>query len=180
MPDLVCVGVVVGAHGVRGALKVKSFTEDPADVASYGPVEAEDGRRFKARVVGEAKGLVVVTLDGVADRDAAEALKGLRLHVPRSRLPVTEEDEFLVSDLVGLRAEAPDGSDLGTVKGVADFGAGDVVEVAMPGGGSLMVPFTLASVPVVEVAAGRLVVVPPVYAADKEGDEGGKGGDGDE
>lgn len=167
MTPRVCVGAIVGAHGVRGQVRVKSFTADPADVAAYGPVESEDGtRRFRLQVMGEAKGLVIARLDGVADRDAAEALRGTKLYVAREKLPETEEDEFLYSDLVGLKAEAVDGTVLGTVRGVADFGAGEVLDV-----GGFMVPFTRAAVPVVDVAGGRVVVVPPAYAPDEK-DEG--------
>lgn len=176
MTTRVCVGAIVGAHGVRGQVRVKSFTAEPADVAAYGPVESEDGtRRFGLKVMGEAKGLVIARLEGVADRDAAEALRGTRLYVARARLPKTEEDEFLYSDLVGLKAEAADGSVLGTVRGVADFGAGEVLDIGQAGGGSFMVPFTKAAVPVVDVAGGRLVVIPPDYAPDEK-DEGGERG----
>ncbi len=170
MAPRVCVGAIVGAHGVRGQVRVKSFTAEPADVAAYGPVESEDGdRRFRLTVTGEAKGLVIARLDGVADRDAAEAMRGTKLYVARERLPETEEDEFLYSDLVGLKAEAVDGSVIGTVRGVADFGAGEVLDIGRVEGGSFMVPFTRAAVPVVDVANGRLVVDPPAFAEDEEG-----------
>ncbi|MCR6629345.1 MAG: ribosome maturation factor RimM [Magnetospirillum sp.] len=172
----VCVGAIVGAHGVRGQVRVKSFTADPADVAAYGPVESEDGTsRFKLKVMGEVKGLIIARLEGVADRNAAEALRGTKLYVPRERLPETEEDEFLYSDLVGLKAEAVDGTVLGTVRGVADFGAGEVLDIGLTAGGSLMVAFTKAAVPVVDVANGRLVVDPPEFAEDEEGQGGERG-----
>jgi 16S rRNA processing protein RimM len=165
----VCVGVVAGAHGIRGAVRVKSFTDRPADVAAYGPVEDDGGtRRFSIAAIGEAKGLVIARLDGVADRDAAEGLKGCRLFVPRERLPATEEDEFLAADLVGLAAEAVDGSPLGRIAQVFDFGAGTVLEI----GKGLMVPFTRAAVPVVDVAGGRVVIDPPAFAPE-DGDGAG-------
>ena len=168
MDPRVCVGVIVGAHGVRGAVRVKSFTEHAADVGRYGPVEAENtGTRWTLTVLGEAKGLVNVRLEGIADRDAAEALKGTRLLVPRDRLPQTGEDEFLHADLVGMRVEAPDGASLGTVAAIYDFGAGEVLELS----GGLMVPFTKAAVPVVDVAGRRMVVEPPAFAPEE--DEGG-------
>lgn len=164
----VCVGAIVGAHGVRGQVRIKSFTADPADIDAYGPVTSEDGtRRFKLKVTGEAKGLLIARLEGVADRDAAEALRGTKLFVPRDRLPDPEEDEFFYSDLVGLRAETEDGTVLGIVRGVADFGAGEVLDV-----GPFMVPFTKADVPVVDIAGGRVVVVPPVYAPDDKDEAG--------
>lgn len=161
--DRVCVGVVVGAHGVRGAVRVKPFTEDPQALGAYGPVEDEAGqRRFRLKVLGVAKGLVNAVLAGIADRDAAEALKGVRLYVPRAALPEPDEDEFYYSDLIGLAAELEDGTPYGTVRGVFDFGAGDVVELAFADGRTEMLPFTRAAVPVVDLAAGRLVVAPPV------------------
>lgn len=170
-----CVGVVVGAHGIRGAVRLKSFTDRPADIGRYGPVEAEGGgRRFGLTVTGEAKGLVIARLDGVTDRDAAEGLKGTRLSVPRARLPETAEDEFLTVDLVGLRVEAVDGSPLGRVTALFDFGAGEVLEIASAEG-ALMVPFTRAAVPVVDVAGGRIVIDPPQWAPEDEGEDGGAG-----
>lgn len=172
-----CVGAIAGAHGVRGAVRIKSFTDDPAAIGGYGPVEDEAAaRRFKLRVVGQAKGLVIAALDGVSDRDAAERLKGVKLYVARERLPETGEDEYLVADLVGLRAEDPEGVPLGRVSAVHDFGAGEILEVALAGKGSLMLPFTTWAVPVVDVAGGRVVVQPPPEAAGDEDDEGGRGG----
>ncbi|WP_082914897.1 ribosome maturation factor RimM [Paramagnetospirillum marisnigri] len=173
MSDRVCVGVVVGVHGVRGAVKVKSFTEEPKDIGYYSPVEDETGsRKFRLKVTGEAKGSVIATLEGISDRDAAEALKGTRFWVARERLPKSTEDEFLYSDLIGLAVEDEGGERLGTVAAVHDFGAGDVLDIALAPKGNLMVPFTKAQVPVVDVAGARLVVIPPVYAADE--DERGK------
>jgi len=174
MTTRVCVGAIVGVHGVRGAVKVKSFTAEPADCAAYGPVESEDGRhRFSMRVTGESKGTLIITLDGIRDRNGAEALRGTKLFVPRAALPETEEEEFLYADLVGLRVEGLDGTPLGVVRGVADFGAGDLLEILPPQGVSLWLPFTKAVVPVVDVAAGRLVVDPPIETVAK--DEDGQG-----
>lgn len=171
MATRVCVGAIVGAHGVRGQVRIKSFTELPADVAAYGTVESEDGgRRFGLKVMGESKGLIIARIEGVNDRNAAEALKGTGLYVPRERLPDTGEDEFLYSDLVGLRAETAAGEVLGRVRGVANYGAGDVLDIGLAAGGNLMVAFTRAAVPVVDVAGGRVVVEPPAYAPDEEGE----------
>ncbi|MGE5515522.1 MAG: ribosome maturation factor RimM [Bacteroidota bacterium] len=178
MDTRVCVGAVAGAHGVRGQVRIKSFTADPADVAAYGPVESEDGtRRFKLKVMGEAKGLIIARLEGVNDRNAAEAMRGTRFFVARERLPELEEDEFLYTDLVGLKAEGEDGVVLGTVKGVADFGAGELLDIVLKEGGSLMVPFTKAAVPVVDIANKRLVVIPPVFVGGEEEGQEGEGGD---
>ncbi len=170
--DRVCVGAIVGAHGVRGAVRVKPFTEDPAGIAAYGPVEDEAGeRRFRLKVLGVAKGVVNAAIQGVADRNAAEALKGTRLYVPRDALPAPAEDEFYYADLIGLRAELADGTVFGRVRGVFDFGAGDVLDVALPDGRVEMLPFTKAVVPVVDVAGGRVVVAPPETIEARPEDE---------
>src|SRR5438552_9906156 len=117
----VCVGVVGAAHGVRGAVRIKSFTANPEDVAGYGPLEDESGRqRFSLRLVGATKGVLIGWLSGVADRDRAEALRGLRLYLPRAALPPTEDEEFYHADLIGLEAVLSDGTPLGQVKAVHD------------------------------------------------------------
>jgi 16S rRNA processing protein RimM len=177
MTDRVCVGVVLGAHGLKGAVRLKSFTGRAADVTAYGPVEDESGRRrFRLTLVGEGKGAVMVQIEGVGDRHAAEALKGSKLFVARSALPAPGEDEFYCSDLVGLRAVGADGTEMGKVTGMFDFGGGDVIEVAGPGG-TRMLPFTRAVVPVVDLSGGRLVIEPPeeVEAGPKEDAEDGRG-----
>lgn len=172
MTARVCIGAIVGAHGIRGAVRVKAFTADPVDVAAYGPVEDEAGtRRFTLTVTGEVKGQVIATLAGVHDRTQAEALKGVGLYVSRDRLPKTEEDEFLYSDLVGLTAMGMDGAVVGTVKGIANFGAGDLLDIALTGGGTMFVPFTLAAVPKVDVGAKLVVVDPPAFVEADEPDQ---------
>ena len=158
----VCVGAVAGAHGVRGAVKIKSFTATPEDVASYGPLEDESGKRqFSLRLIGAGKGVLIGHLSGIADRNQAEAARGLRLYLPRAALPPTEEDEYYHADLIGLEAVLPDGTAVGPVRAVHDFGAGDTLEIARAEGPPLIVPFTRAVVPSVDLAAGRLVIEPP-------------------
>lgn len=154
---------MVGARGIKGEVRVKSFTADPADLGSYGPLTDEAGtRRFSLKVKALAKGLVIARIEGIADRTAAEALKGTGLYVARDALPApADEEEFYHWDLVGLRVELEDGRPLGQVKAVHDFGAGTVLELAGEESKGLMLPFTRAVVPVVDLAAGRLVVVPP-------------------
>lgn len=180
MAERVLVGVVVGAQGLKGALRVKSFTADPLDIASYGPVEDEAGaRRFRLKVTGEAKGTVIASVEGVKDRNAAEALKGTRFYVPRAALPASEdEDEFYHADLIGLPVELADGAALGKVRAVWDFGAGDVLEIARPDGEVMMLPFTKAAVPVVDVKGGRLIATPPeeVEARPEAEEADGEGG----
>jgi len=158
----VCVGVVAGAHGVRGAVRLKTFTAEPKDIARYGPLQDESGdRQYKLRLTGSAKGVLIGWLSGIDDRDRAEALRGLRLYVPYSALPAPGEDEFYHADLIGLEAALTDGTLLGRVRAVHDFGAGDTLEIDRPEGQPVVVPFTRAVVPVVDIAGGRLVIDPP-------------------
>ena len=179
MSDRVCVGVIVGVHGVRGAVRIKSFTEVAADIGYYSPVEDEAGsRKIRLKVTGEVKGSVIATLEGVAGRDAAEALKGTKLWVARERLPRTDEDEFLYSDLIGMAVLGTDGERLGTVTAVHDFGAGDVLDIALSPRGNLMVPFTKDAVPEIDVSGRSLVVIPPVYAPDEKEEGNSLGRDG--
>jgi 16S rRNA processing protein RimM len=160
--DRVMVGVIVGAHGIKGAVRVKSFTAEPEGVAGYGPVEDEKGaRRFELRPIGQAKGSVLAKIAGIEDRNAAEALKGVRLYVNRSALPPPEEEEFYHADLLGLEAVLGDGTVLGRVRAVHDFGAGDSLEIERTAAASLLVPFTKAAVPVVDIAGRRVVIEPP-------------------
>jgi 16S rRNA processing protein RimM len=159
---MVCVASVATAHGVRGALKLRCYTEEPESVAAYGPVFDAQGRElFHLTVIGSTKGGVIARAEGIGDRDAAEALRGLDLYVPRDRLPATDEDEFYVSDLVGMEAVGPDGSAQGRIVAVHNFGAGDLIEVQPAEGESQLVPFTREAVPDVDLAARRAVVVLP-------------------
>ena len=168
----VCVGIVAGAHGVQGAVRVKSFTADPEDIARYGPLEDETGgQRWSLRIIGSAKGVVIARLAGLNDRDRAESLRGLRLYLPRAALPPTADEEYYHADLIGLAAALTDGTALGHVSAVHDFGAGDTLEIARPKGPPAMVPFTRAIVPVVDLAAGRLVLDPPPGLIDPVADE---------
>lgn len=156
----VCVGVVTGAHGVKGLVRIKPFTETPEAVAAYGALETEDGeRRLEVSVANRAgKGQIAVRVEGITDREAAEALKGQRLYVDRDKLPAPEEDEFYHADLIGLVARRRDGGDVGRVRGVYDFGAGDVLEIAGETGEMIVVPFTRDAVPEIDLAGGFVVV----------------------
>jgi 16S rRNA processing protein RimM len=163
MAERILVGAIAGAYGVRGQVRIKSFTDDPAAVAAYGPLSDESGeRRFELEVTGRIKGGVVARIDGIADRTAAEALRGLRLYVPRAALPTTLADEYYRVDLIGLRAELADGSPFGRVIDVQNYGAGDVLEIERPDGATELLPFADRTVPVVDLAAGRVVVDPPI------------------
>ena len=164
----VCLGVVTGPHGVQGAVRIKSFTEAAEDVARYGPLADETGgRRFELRLIGAGKGVVIARLAGVEDRNQAEALRGLRLYLQRSALPQTDADEYYHADLLGLEAVLGDGTPVGRVRAIHDFGAGDTLELTRPGAPPVMVPFTRAIVPIVEPAAGRLVLDPPPGLLDE-------------
>ena len=162
--DLLLMGVIVGVHGIRGEVKIKTFSQSPEAIADYGALRNGSGtEKFKIKRHRVAKGVVVAKLIGVNDRNAAEALKGTELYLPRDRLPeLSDADEFYHADLVGLRAEQPDGTLLGTVIALQNFGGGDMVEVEPEGGGETwFVPFTHEAVPEVNIGEGRIVLVRP-------------------
>ena len=154
-------------HGIKGEVRLKSFTADPLAVATYGPLAAEDGRTFELASARPAAGtspeMLVVRINGVTDRNAAEALNGIRLSIPFDRLPPPGEDEFYHADLIGLRAVTPDGEILGMIVAVPNFGAGDLVEIAPAEGASVLIPFSDAHVPAVDIAGGTVTVIPPVF-----------------
>jgi 16S rRNA processing protein RimM len=161
--DRICVAQFGAAHGIRGEVRLRSFTQDPMAFKTYGPLESEDGaRRFTIEALRPAKDHFVAKIAGVADRNAAEKLTNVKLYVQRDRLPKIEDDDtFYHADLIGLAAVTPDGAELGRVTAVLNFGAGDLVEIKPEGGGNpLMVPFTDAAVPEIDMAARRIVVVP--------------------
>jgi 16S rRNA processing protein RimM len=161
--DRICVAQIGAAHGIRGEVRLRSFTGDPMAVTSYGPLESEDGRqRFEIEALRPAKDHFVARLAGIADREAAEKLTNVRLYISRDKLPpIDEDDTYYHADLVGLAAVTPDGAPLGTVTAILNFGAGDLVEIRPEGGGEpLMVPFTDTSVPEIDMKARRMVVVP--------------------
>ena len=159
----VCLGQIGAAHGVRGEVRLRSFTSEPGAIADYGPLQTEDGRVLEIEALRPAKDHFVARLAGIRDRDAASALTNAKLYVPRERLPQTESaDEFYHADLIGLAAVDQTGRTLGTVVAIHNFGAGDLIEVKPPTGGSTeLVPFDMTHVPEIDVAAGRIVVHPP-------------------
>ncbi len=174
----VCVGAIAGAHGVKGEARIRAFTDDPFDVAAYGEVETEDGSlRFGLTILREAKpGVLIVALEGVElSREEVQALGGTQLFIPRSALPEPEdEDEFYYSDLIGLSATYPDGSPCGTILAVADYGAGDMLDIKLATSSkTVVIPFTKQAVPTVDIKAGRVVVDPPAGLIDdaEKGDD---------
>ena len=180
LESLVVLGVITGSHGVSGRVRVKPFTQTPEAVADYGLVRIGEGSH-KIKITGAAKGQVIVALEGVRDRDAADALRGMELTVPRSSLDAegvgsddAEEDGqgWFQADLVGLGVETAAGEKLGSVAGIYDFGAGDLLEIApATGGETVMMAFTHANVPEVDVEGGRLVVDPPLGTFEVESDK---------
>jgi len=158
----ICLGQFGAAHGLRGEVRVYSFTSDPAAIADYGPLETEDGRVFEIKALRPAKDHFVATLVGISDRSAAARLANLKLYVPRQRLPALEEaDEFYHADLIGLAVVDRAGQTRGTVIAIHNFGAGDLIEVRPDAGGSTeLVPFDATFVPEVDLAGGRIVVEP--------------------
>jgi 16S rRNA processing protein RimM len=158
----VCIAQIGAAHGVRGEVRLKPFTEDPFSVTRYGALESEDGnRRFEIESVRPAKDMLVARLKGVADRNAAEALKNIRLYVAREKLPKPEADEFYHADLVGLTVQKQNGETVGTVKAIHNFGAGDLLEIEPVSGATIMLPFSETTVPVVDIEARKVVIEPP-------------------
>ena len=168
MASPICVARIGAAHGVRGAVKLWTFTEDPLAVKAYGPLSTKDGaRQFEVTHAREAKGHLVATLKGIATREDAERLNGIELYIAREKLPATDENEYYHADLIGLAAVDAAHEPLGRVVAIHNFGAGDIIEIAPPGGTTLLLPFTHAVVPSVDLKGGRVVVEVP---AEIEGD----------
>ncbi len=170
----ICVARIGAAHGVRGAVKLWTFTEDPLAVQHYGPLVTKDGaRRFEVTSAREAQGHLVATLKGIATREEAERLNGIELYVGRDQLPATGEDEYYHADLIGLAAVNAAGEPLGRVIAIHNFGAGDIIEIVPPHGATMLLPFTNAVVPSVDLAGGRVVVeLPAEIDGDKPEDAG--------
>ena len=162
MPAQICIARIGAPHGVRGAVRLWTFTEDPLAVKRYGPLATRDGtRQFEVTHAREAKGHLVATLKGVTTREDAERLNGVELYIAREKLPVAGEDEYYHADLIGLAAVTSAGEPLGRVIAIHNFGAGDILEIAPPQGATMLLPFTNAVVPSVDLAAGRVVIELP-------------------
>ena len=160
MSDKICVGAVAGAFGVKGEVRLKSFCAEPADIAGYGPLTTEDGKRsFTITLTRPVTGGLGARLSGVSTREDAEGLRGTTLWAPRDALPSLPDDEFYHADLIGLEVVDTGGQVLGRVRAIFDHGAGDILEVV--GKEQLLLPFTRAVVPTVNLSAGRLVADPP-------------------
>ncbi|MDP4992205.1 MAG: ribosome maturation factor RimM [Marivita lacus] len=163
MSEKICVGAIAGAFGVRGEVRLKSFTAIPEDIASYAPLESEDGTRsFSVKVTRQVKNGLAARLSGITTKEEADALRGTQLFVPRDRLPSLPDDEFYHTDLIGLEVTDTGGAPLGKVLSVINNGADDLLELSAPGQKqTVLLPFTKAVVPTVDLAQGRIVADPP-------------------
>ena len=162
MSDLVCVGQIAGAFGVRGDVRLKSFCAQPEAIAAYAPLVTEEGRSFHVTLGSAMKNGFAASLSGVDTKEQADALKGVRLFAPRDRLPDPDDDEFYHADLMGLEVVDTGGTIVGKVKAVMEQGAGDLLEIAANGQAEpVLLPFTRAFVPTVDIGAGRIVIDPP-------------------
>jgi 16S rRNA processing protein RimM len=161
--DRICVGAIAGAFGVKGEVRLKSFCADPEAIASYAPLYTEDGSRsFTVKITRTIPGGLAGRLSGIATKEAADALRGTQLFADRAKLPSLPDDEFYHADLIGLKVLDTGGALLGTVRAVHDHGAGDILEVFQPGAKStLLLPFTKAIIPTVDLTAGRIIADPP-------------------
>jgi 16S rRNA processing protein RimM len=162
MAARICIARIGAAHGVRGAVKLWTFTQDPLAVLQYGALATKDGARaFEVATARAAKGHLVATLKGIATREDAERLNGLELYIAREKLPATDEDEYYHADLIGLAAVNAANAPLGRIIAIHNFGAGDIIEIAPPQGATMLLPFTNTVVPSVDLAGGRVVIELP-------------------
>ncbi|WP_371227597.1 ribosome maturation factor RimM [Roseovarius sp. 2305UL8-3] len=163
MSDLICVAAIAGAFGVHGEVRLKSFTTVPEDVATYGRLSVEDGSRsFEVTLDRPIKNGFAARLSGIATKEQADALRGTQLFAPREALPGLPDDEYYHADLIGLSVYDTGGALLGTVKSVQNHGATDLLEIQGAGlKATVLLPFTMASVPTVDLASGRIVADPP-------------------
>lgn len=163
MSEKICVGAIAGAFGVRGEVRLKSFTAIPEDIARYAPLESEDGKRsFSVTVTRQVKNSLAARLSGITTKEEADAMRGTQLFVPRERLPSLPDDEFYHTDLIGLEVTDTGGAPLGKVLSVVNNGADDLLELSAPGQKqTVLLPFTKAVVPTVDLAQGRIVADPP-------------------
>ncbi|MDQ2634487.1 MAG: ribosome maturation factor RimM [Pseudomonadota bacterium] len=166
--------VIGAAHGIKGELRVKTFTGDPLALGEYGPLYTGDGRAFEIEAIRPAGDLVVVRFKGIGDRTVAEGLTGTELFVDRSVLPAEEEDEFYHADLVGLAVRDETGLEAGKVTAVQNFGGGDILEITFRGRKGLLIPFSQAAVPEIDIAAGFIRVDTVAAGLAEDADEDGQ------
>ena len=169
----ICLGVIVGVHGVRGHLKIKAYTDNPAALDRYGPVSLDDGRLLHLKVKSlSPKGPVIAVAQEVTDRNEAELMRGLELFIKRDALPPTANDEVYHTDLVGLEARDNDGVAIGVIVGLHDFGAGDIIEIKPPSGPTMMLPFAPEYRDEVRLEEGFVTLLPPQGMMELAGMDG--------
>lgn len=170
--ERVLMGVILGAHGIKGDVMVKSFAEIPGDIAAYGPLFSSDGQRqFELKIVRETHKGLTVHIKGINDRTTVEALKGTELYLPRDRLPETDQNTFYHADLIGLRAIDVNGATLGTVNAVQNYGASDILEIKRADSADVdLIPFTNACVPNISIEEGTVTIVLPDFSEVKSDD----------
>jgi 16S rRNA processing protein RimM len=158
----VLLAAIIGAQGLKGAVKVKLFTETPEALPSYGPLRDKQGQRYEITAFRSGKpGEAVISFSGIADRNAAEALKGVELFVDRAALPAPAEEEFYHADLIGLEAHDSEGRVLGKIAAIYNYGAGDVIDIQRADGDNVLLAFTRETVPTIDIAGGRILVAVP-------------------
>ncbi len=165
----VCLGVITGPHGIRGAVKVKTFTVNPKDIIAYGPLIDDQGQTYRLKVLSQSgPDILVVHIDGIKDRNQAESLRGQRLYVDRNALPTpSDEDEFYYSDLIGLRIITPEGHSVGSIKTVNNYGAGDFLEAVSEDGKLITIPFRREAVLKVDLTLKQVIVEPEFILSAK-------------
>ena len=163
MTEMVCVAAIAGAYGVRGEVRLKSFTAEAEAIADYSPLTTEDGSRsFDVRITRSIKNGLAARLTGISTKEEADEMRGLKLYVPRDRLPDLPDDEYYYADLIGLEVRDTGGTVLGRVKSVQNHGSTDLLEIHGPGlKATVLLPFTLEAVPTVDLATGRIIADPP-------------------
>jgi 16S rRNA processing protein RimM len=166
---LLCVGVVAAVHGIRGQVKIKSFTAEPSDIFTYGVLSDSAGNaRYTLKPCGLSGSTLLATIDGIGTREAAEDLKGTKFYIDRDALPETSEDEFYIEDLIGLTACSPDGAIFGKITSIENYGAGDLIEITTPDGETELFAFTYEIFPEIDVAAGKVIIELPEIIEDEE------------
>lgn len=161
----ICVGAIGGGFGVHGDVRLKSFCAEPADITKYSPLQDENGKIYTLGHVRSMKDGLIVSIKEITSKEAADALKGIRLFASRERFPDLIDDEYYQSDLIGIEVFDTNGAALGKVKSLQNFGAGDILEVQLKGN-TILIPFTRAIVPTVDIKAGKIIIDPPAGLLD--------------
>lgn len=171
---LIEMGVFSAPHGVRGQIKLRSYTEIPEDICAYGPLQDKQGRTYAISIAGEAGDMLIVSVQGINDRNAADSLKNIKLFLPRSKLPKLRKGEYYHEDLSGIEVFTADDKPFGRILSVHDFGAGTLVNIALAQGGEEYMPFNKQTFPNVDIDAGRAIIDPPFIVKGDQKDESGQ------